>query len=508
MTELIDGKYEVIEKIRDGGMGSIFKVRHVLLNEIRVMKTLRGDFQDSESAGPRFFREARLATSLQHPNIATVYDFAETPDHMYLMIMEYIHGRNLAELLSISLPPIEVALEISIQTLAALGYLHRRGIVHRDVSPDNLMVTKGDQGELLVKLIDLGLARAVSGADELTAIGTLVGKLSYMSPEQLGALHAGERIDARADIYSFGCVLYRLLTGAYAVEATTHQSFIMAHIHKPPRPFGESDPTGRVPSDLREAVNRSLEKDRRRRWSTAEEFRDALRLIQERLLQGGQPGLRLGAASGAGTAGQARDLLEVFPWSALDASPAPRPDSEHAMVEMETTRPAPLGPIPLEGRTETTGRPTTPPPADTPWRVAPMVTPASRPGRRTTVMRLGLAIGTAVLAAAALALLFRSKGRTEPAVGTLAVTVAPWGRVMAVKETGGRVVTSPSEAGELTPTRLLLPEGSYVITVRGPVQGSEVDLSVSVTVRSGRNTVLRLTLPGFDVEELIRSYVH
>lgn len=506
--ELIDGKYEVIEKIRDGGMGSIYKVRHVLLGEIRVMKTLRGQFQDNELARQRFFREARLATSLRHPNIATVHDFSETPDHTFLMIMEYIEGQNLAELLSLGPPPVVTALAVSIQALDALGYLHRKGIVHRDVSPDNLMMTKDDRGELVVKLIDLGVARGDTGVEELTATGMLVGKLNYISPEQLGTLGVGERLDGRSDLYSFGCVLYRLLTGVYAVEATTLQSFIMAHVHNPPRPFEESDPHGRVPSDLRNAVARALAKDRRDRWATAEEFRDALRPIHDRLIRDPRPTLRQDDEAGTRTERLDRNAPGLFP-PAGTTTPLPRePSVESSSARRAARRPAPLGPIPLEGRKGSAGeRASSSPEVVLPQAPAGPV-PVSKARIPMVVWWLVVGTGVALLVAVASVFVSHRKVETAPAPGTLSISVAPWGRVISVRTPDGRSVTSVPGVPEPAPTQLSLLPGSYVVVVRGPVQGFEVELPVSVTIKSGADTPLRITLPGFDVEELIRSYVH
>lgn len=498
--DLIDGKYEVIEKIRDGGMGSIYKVRHVLLGEIRVMKTLRGQFQHNELARQRFFREARLATSLRHPNIAAVYDFSETPDHSCLMIMEYIDGQNLAELLSLGPPPIAETLAISIQALDALGYLHRKGIVHRDVSPDNLMVTKGDRGEMVVKLIDLGVARGDTEAEELTATGMLVGKLNYISPEQLGALGAGERLDGRSDLYSFGCVLYRLLTGVHAVEATTLQSFIMAHVHKPPRPFEESDPHGRIPADLRNAVNRALAKDRRDRWETADEFRDALRPIRDRLLR------HAGSRSIPVNEEMRTERLEGFESghvSVASTKPPPPPESsvESSSARRAARRPAPLGPILSGERTPFT-------PEGVPARTSAERVPASNARNSAVVWSLVAGTVVALLVAVAAVFVTREPARRAKPPGSVSVSIAPWGRVISVRTPEGQSVTMVPEAPVPAPTRLSLAPGSYVVVVRGPVQGAEVEKSASVVIKSGADTPLRITLPGFDVEELIRSYVH
>ena len=165
LSEQIDGKYEILEKLREGGMGAIYKVRHRLLDEVRVVKVIRSQADTVGEAADRFLREARAAIKLRHPNIAQLHDFAVADDGQAFIVMEYIDGWNLLEVLSgFGPPPISLTLEIARQSLKALGYLHRHKIVHRDVSPDNLMLTRDVDGHPLVKLIDLGIAKALGGA--------------------------------------------------------------------------------------------------------------------------------------------------------------------------------------------------------------------------------------------------------------------------------------------------------------------------------------------------------
>ena len=161
----IEGKYEILEKIREGGMGAIYKVRHRLLDEIRVVKVMRPQIADSEDQQRRFLREARAAIRLRHPNIAQLYDFAVEADGIAYMVMEFIDGVTLQEMLAKNgPPPLDLTLEIARQSLEALGYLHAHGYVHRDVSPDNLMLTQDVDGQPQVKLIDLGIAKDLAAA--------------------------------------------------------------------------------------------------------------------------------------------------------------------------------------------------------------------------------------------------------------------------------------------------------------------------------------------------------
>ncbi len=277
---LIEGKYEILAKIREGGMGAIYKVRHRLLDEIRVIKVMRPQIGEDEEMKKRFVQEAKTVTKLKHPNIGIVLDFALDSDGTSYIVMEFIDGVTLADILKTAGPPeLPLALEITHQTLLALGYLHRRNVVHRDVAPDNLMLTRDEDGNPRVKVIDLGIAKALDKTVEITSTGVFLGKVKYCSPEQLGGLPKGEILDGRSDIYSLGIVLYEMLTGQRPLRGETPRELFAAHLFNPPIPFEESDPQGRVPAPVRAAVLKALDKKREDRFATADEFdREILRL--------------------------------------------------------------------------------------------------------------------------------------------------------------------------------------------------------------------------------------
>ncbi len=270
----IEGKYEILEKLREGGMGAIYKVRHRLLDEIRVIKLMRQQLVEDPELKARFLREARLAIKLRHPNIAQLYDFTVDDDGTAFIVMEYIDGLTLEDVLSFhGPPPLGFTLEIAQQALRALGYLHLRGFVHRDISPDNLMLTEDTEGQPLIKLIDLGIAKtlnAAAGESQLTQSGTFLGKLRYAPPEQFGA--DGASVDARADLYSFGVVFYELLTARFPINGRDPSSLIAGHLFRPPLDFAETDPTGRVPDGLRKVVLKMLEKKPEDRFAGAQEL--------------------------------------------------------------------------------------------------------------------------------------------------------------------------------------------------------------------------------------------
>jgi serine/threonine protein kinase len=280
--ERLQGKYEILQKLSEGGMGAVYKVRHRLLDEIRVIKVVRPQLEGQEELRERFFREARIAIRLRHHNIAQLYDFTIDEDGVAFIVQEFIDGITLVELLQrMNPPPLGLTLEIAGQALEALGYLHRKKYVHRDVSPDNLMLARDDEGRALVKLIDLGIAKALTSKSSLTTAGEFVGKVRYASPEQFRSVDGGP-IDARSDLYSLGVVMYELLTGTSPIKGDAIPAMIAAHLFEPPLPFSKADPTGRVPAELRKLVLRCLAKRPDERFATAEALVGELVKLQKK----------------------------------------------------------------------------------------------------------------------------------------------------------------------------------------------------------------------------------
>lgn len=285
-STLIDGKYTILSKLREGGMGTIYKVRHNLLDEIRVIKFMRPAVSGDAELDHRFLQEARLVTRFNHPNIAAVYDFSVDDEGTAYIVMEYVEGMNLIEMMR-SMPEasMPLLLEIARQTLEALAYLHRKNVVHRDISPDNIMIAIED-GRPMVKLIDLGIAKALDSNDGLTKTGFFLGKLKYASPEQLGSLGADEQLDARSDIYSFSVALYELVTGRLPFRSESPRSLVAAHLFEAPADFELVDSEGRIPTELRDVILRGLQKSRDDRYPDAEAFRTAIESVQRSLPSG------------------------------------------------------------------------------------------------------------------------------------------------------------------------------------------------------------------------------
>jgi serine/threonine-protein kinase len=272
VADWIEGKYEILGKIREGGMGAVYKVRHRLLHEIRVIKIIRPQLDVGPELNERFLREARFAIQLRHPNIAQLHDFSIDDDGRAFIVMEYIEGVTLEDVIKTAdPPPLGLALEIARQTLKGLGSMHRKGMIHRDVSPDNVMLSRNEDGEPRIALIDLGIAKALAGGSHLTTTGAFLGKPRYAAPEQFGV--AGQdAVDTRSDLYSFGVVFYELLTGTSPIQGRDPSSLIAGHLFRPPVDFSESDPGRRVPADLRAVVLRMLAKEPVQRFQTAEQI--------------------------------------------------------------------------------------------------------------------------------------------------------------------------------------------------------------------------------------------
>src|ERR671912_976132 len=264
-ARLIDGKYQILDRLGVGGMGEIFKVRHIHLNELRVIKIMRPNVAQDEQGLQRFLQEARTSTMIKHKNLAMLYDFAQLEDGSYYMVWEFIDGTNIQRWIGQTgaLPP-RLTVEISVQALQGLDHLHSMGLIHRDISPENIMLSQDSKGKLVVKVIDFGIAKQLAegdGGQGLTQTGMFLGKLKYASPEQAGFLKEGEHLDPRSDLYSFGIVLYEMLAGRAPFQATNPHGYILKHVTEKPAAIHELNPAVKVPPQLEALVMRSLEKN-------------------------------------------------------------------------------------------------------------------------------------------------------------------------------------------------------------------------------------------------------
>jgi len=269
MTALpeIESRFDVLAKLGEGGMGCVYKVRHRDLDEIQIVKTLQAHLSSNESQRERFVNEARRGMRLRHPHIAGVHDFHVCADGTGYIVMEFVPGINLRDLLAVRGPQApELVGAIAVQTLDALAYLHDQKFVHRDISPDNLILTTTADGRPFVKLIDLGISKSLESGSTMTATGQFLGKVHYASPEQFG----GE-LDGRSDLYSLGVVLYKLLTNEFPFDGQNYGEIIRAHLFQPPRPFPAD-----IPEPIQRVILRALEKEPEKRYANASEFADAV----------------------------------------------------------------------------------------------------------------------------------------------------------------------------------------------------------------------------------------
>ena len=263
------GDYEVIAPLGAGGMGRVFKVRNIISNREEAMKILLPDFAADPELAARFMAEIRTLAGLEHPGIAQLRT-AFQHNNQFVMVMEYVEGTGLEKIASQVRIPLDHVLDYSMQVLAALSYAHGKGVTHRDIKPANIMITTHG----VVKLMDFGIAKS-SGDMQLTRPGSTMGSVYYMSPEQV----RGDAVDGRSDLYSFGVTLYEMLTGRKPFQADTSYSVLNAQLNEPPTPPVEVNPA--IPADLNNVVLRAMAKKPEDRFQTAEEFRSALRGINE-----------------------------------------------------------------------------------------------------------------------------------------------------------------------------------------------------------------------------------
>ena len=284
---VLDGKYEILDRLATGGMGEVYRARHIHLQEMRVIKILRADRATDPHALQRFGQEARIATQIKHPNVATLYDFARLEDGSFYMVWEHIPGEDVGTLLRNKGPfALAVAVELGIQALRGLDAIHTAGVIHRDLSPDNLMITRDRRGKPLLKIIDLGLAKNLEAQAgfEITQAGMFMGKLMYCSPEQAGSIGSSP-LDHRSDLYSLATVIYEMVTGRPPFDSESGHGYVLKRLSEPPQSMIGRTPEIRVPPKLNEVVLRGLEKDRDARWPDALSFLHALVRVADALRQ-------------------------------------------------------------------------------------------------------------------------------------------------------------------------------------------------------------------------------
>jgi serine/threonine protein kinase/tetratricopeptide (TPR) repeat protein len=281
------GNYKITHKLGAGGQGTVYKATDSKLGRTVVIKVLPAELTVKEANLKRFEREARLASALDHPNICTIFDLDEA-DGLHFIAMQYVEGRNVRQFVNGRPLELESALRIAIQVTDALAVAHARGIIHRDIKSGNVMVSDAGQ----VKILDFGLAKLLDEAEaktsgihqtELTEVGVPYGTATYAAPEQA----RGDRVDARADIFSTGVLLYEMLTGTWPFRGKSAVDVRHAVIYDQPKPLSEARP-GQSPVRLQEILDRSMAKEPRDRYQKISELRDDLRKVLHEVATGVQ----------------------------------------------------------------------------------------------------------------------------------------------------------------------------------------------------------------------------
>ena len=268
----LDGKYRIDGFLKRGGMGSVYRGTHVLLNKPVAIKLIRPELVTSQDIIERFFREARAAAKLSHPNIVTVHDLGQTEDGTLYIAMEIVDGQSLKDLIVAEGPWAPArALRFCRGVASALSVAHRNGIVHRDLKPQNIMVFQDSEGNESPKLLDFGIAKTLEpDSPALTSTGMVLGTPHYMSSEQAKGMPA----DQRSDIYALGVILYEMLVGKVPFDDKSIPSILVKHLTEAPRP--PSTLRRDIPREVETLVLRCLEKDPEKRFQTADDLGKAL----------------------------------------------------------------------------------------------------------------------------------------------------------------------------------------------------------------------------------------
>ena len=383
MIDRVIGNYRIVEKVGEGGMGTVYRAVDLMLEREVAIKAIRPELSREPEIVERFRAEAKMLARLSHPAIATIYSFFVEGEDLFLA-MEFVRGRSLSHLLQSAGPlPWERAVPLLAGALDGIDQAHRVGIVHRDLKSDNLMVSESGT----VKVMDFGIARLI-GSSRLTRTGLLVGTLHYMAPEQI----RGEEVDRRTDVYALGAVLYEMLTGRVPFQGASDYAVLKAHVEENPAPPSAAMPG--LPSWLDDAILKALAKAPAERFQTVE----ALRLF---LLGQGSPAaagptlvmpaadhptLRMeskpGAASGPALPSRDPSAPRAPAWAAAPGTPA----TAGTTLARAPGTPLPGSAAPLPGSvTPLPGSAAPPPGSATPLPGSAAPLPSSAPPARSSI---------------------------------------------------------------------------------------------------------------------------
>ena len=514
-ARLIDGKYQILDRLGVGGMGEIFKVRHIHLNELRVIKIMRPNVAADDQGLQRFLQEARTSTTIKHRNLAMLYDFAQLDDGSYYMVWEFIDGVNIQKWIATNGPvPPRLSVEISVQALTGLDHLHSMGLIHRDISPENIMLSQDHHGKLLVKVIDFGIAKSLAegeGAGQgLTQTGMFLGKLKYASPEQAGYLKDGEHIDPRSDLYSFGIVLYEMLAGRAPFQATNPHGYILKHVTEKPPAIIETNPQARVPAQLESLIMKSLEKSRDNRFATAADFANALEAIRATI----PPDQKYGLGERMVTLSAAKTLQELPKYTGTVGTMGAQQTQQTSAGQQQRTSVTSSqneATVLERGVTKSTssndatvverlgGQPTGAEATVLERQMAPTKKNSMAIGAIAAVVVIALVSGGYVMTRTKPAdtvtgtqtggpvVITKGTSGTEitttaprGAQGKLLLSASPWGELEKIVNLDNHKSVDLSDEKRSTPTTIDLDPGKYAVTVRGP-DSSQTTIDINIT---------------------------
>jgi serine/threonine protein kinase len=279
--DILDGQFQVLQKVGSGGMGAVYKALQPAMNRMVGVKILHPKLANRKDLVSRFRREARAMSHLSHPNTVKVFLYGELEDGSLYIVMEFLEGKNLNQTVRADGPfPVERALPILIQVCGALDEAHTQGIIHRDLKPENIFLCQQAGIKDFPKVLDFGLAKVTEremrpGSVILTQEGMVFGTPEFMSPEQA----QGKVLTAASDIYSLAVILYEVLTGKLPFEAKTAMEYIQAHVTVPPMPIAQRMPGKQFPPLLWTVIERALRKRPEERYATAADFATAMQAV-------------------------------------------------------------------------------------------------------------------------------------------------------------------------------------------------------------------------------------
>ncbi len=542
-ARLIDGKYQILDRLGVGGMGEIFKVRHIHLNELRVIKIMRPNVAADDQGLQRFLQEARTSTMIKHRNLAMLYDFAQLDDGSYYMVWEFIDGVNIQKWIAQNGPvPPRLSVEMAIQALTGLEHLHSMGLIHRDISPENIMLSQDHHGKLLVKVIDFGIAKSLAegeGGHGLTQTGMFLGKLKYASPEQAGYLKEGEHLDPRSDLYSFGIVMYEMLAGRAPFQATNPHGYILKHVTEKPAPIAETNPQVKVPANLESLIMKSLEKSRDNRFPTAGDFANALEAIRATI----PPDQKYGLGERMVTLSAAKTLSELPKYTGTAATMGGQPTQQTVAGGPQPTQRTAITasqnePTVIEkgatasqrttlGSNEATvvervGTGAAPTALEPKITAEPTVRERIAPPKKNVRMIAAIAVVVGLFLGVFIYMATRPPRQQEAQItttassatsgtqvtttapviagdhGVLLLSASPWGDIEKIVNVSSHKAVDLADEKRSTPTAIELDPGKYSITVRGPNNVQTVD----VDIEAGKRTRKTITTGAVNFDEI------